>query len=474
MKKLTAFLLATVMVLSLCACSGGAGNTETEPKLEGLCVGFAKENITPDFEVGLSGYSNGMTRRFNGKVHSYIYLTCIAITEGEDTVLLFSQDLLYSDEGPVDDARQKITAATGIPADRIMFSATHTHSGPATTYGDAGSTSMWELYVNAAVKAAQKALADRAPTTIYGNDVEVTGMNYVRHYKMKDGTLRSQNDIRFDMKQVDDYATEIDDEMVLVKFDRADESKKDVLLMNWQAHPCFTSDMGNGVEVSADFIAPTRDTIENSTGMEFIYFTGAVGNHATESHVVKDKNYLTVNEYGQKLAKAAIDALPTLQKIEGEGIKTTQVDFEYATNRDELDRLTEAKEAMKYYNEKGSALGNAKLIEMGFVGYYHPNAIVARAERPEKGSMELNALYVAGMAFITAPYEMFSNASIQIKNESPFAITVVCGNANESHSYVPSDAAYDYDAYEAEISYFARGCAEAAADEFVRMLKTLQ
>lgn len=71
MKKLTAFLLATVIALSLCACAGGAENKK-EPKLEGLCVGFAKENITPDFEVGLSGYSNGLTRRFNGKVNSYI------------------------------------------------------------------------------------------------------------------------------------------------------------------------------------------------------------------------------------------------------------------------------------------------------------------------------------------------------------------------------------------------------------------
>lgn len=276
------------------------------------------------------------------------------------------------------------------------------------------------------------------------------------------------------MTQVEDYATEIDDEMVLVKFDRVDESKKDILLMNWQAHPCYTSDMGNGVEISADFIGTARTAIENNTGMEFIYFTGAVGNHATESHIVKDKNYLTVTEYGQKLAQIATDALPSLQKIEGEGIKTTQVEFEYATNRDEVERLDEAKEVLKFYNEKGATQGNNKLKEMGFVGYYHANAILARAERPEKDSMELNAVYVAGMAFITAPYEMFSNASIQIKNESPFDITVVCGNANESHSYVPSDAAYDYDAYEAEISYFARGCAEDAADKFVQMLKTLQ
>ena len=474
MKKLTAFLLATIMVLGLCACAAGAGNASTEPKLEGLCVGFAKENITPDFEVGLSGYSNGMTRRFNGQVHSYIYLTCIAITEGEDTVLLFSQDLLYSDEGPVDDARKKIKEATGIPEDRIMFSATHTHSGPATTYGDKGSNSMWELYVNAAVKAAQNALADRASTTIYGEDVEVQGLNFVRHYKMDDGTTRSQNDNRFNMKQVEDYAMEIDNEMVLVKFDRADESKKDILLMNWQAHPCYTSNMGNGVEISADFIAPTRDTVENNTGMEFIYFTGAVGNHSTDSMIVKDKHYLEVNEYGQKLAQVAIDALPSLQKIEGDGIKTLQVDFEYATNRDELGRLTEAKEVLKYYSEKGAAFGEEKLKELGYVGYYHANAILARADRPEKDTMELNALYVAGMAFITAPYEMFSNASIEIKNNSPFDITVVCGNANETHSYVPCDASYDYDAYEAEISYFARGCSEDAAKKFVEMLKTFQ
>ena len=69
---------------------------------------------------------------------------------------------------------------------------------------------------------------------------------------------------------------------------------------------------------------------------------------------------------------------------------------------------------------------------------------------------------------------MFSNAGIYIKDNSPFDITVVCSTANGRYSYVPSRESYDYYAYEALTSYFAKGCSEDAADKFVEMLKALQ
>ena len=56
-----------------------------------LQAGYAKINITPDFSVGIGGYSNAETRRSN-YVEAPIFATCIALTDGAETVLLYTID----------------------------------------------------------------------------------------------------------------------------------------------------------------------------------------------------------------------------------------------------------------------------------------------------------------------------------------------------------------------------------------------
>ena len=53
---------------------------------QGLLAGFAKVDITPDYQVGLGGYSNAESRRNIG-IAEKIYATCIALTDGDETIL---------------------------------------------------------------------------------------------------------------------------------------------------------------------------------------------------------------------------------------------------------------------------------------------------------------------------------------------------------------------------------------------------
>ena len=62
----------------------------TQPQTpSSLQAGFAKVNITPDFSVGIGGYSNAETRR-SERVEAPIYATCIALADGGETVLLYT------------------------------------------------------------------------------------------------------------------------------------------------------------------------------------------------------------------------------------------------------------------------------------------------------------------------------------------------------------------------------------------------
>ena len=81
---------------------------------------------------------------------------------------------------------------------------------------------------------------------------------------------------------------------------------------------------------------------------------------------------------------------------------------------------------------------------------------------------EINA--ACGFSACYAPFELFAELGMQIKDGSPFEATFVCCYSNNIFSYMPTQLAFDHGGYEVDITNFAPGTAERAADEFVNML----
>jgi hypothetical protein len=465
MKKILAIVLVLTIVLGLCACGGSE-----EKKMEGLHIGYARQSIMPNEPVGMSGYGGDASRLSEGYL-DIVYSTCIAFTDGDDTVLLYTEDLLGKGQRITETARDKITEATGIPRDRILFANTHSHNGPSMNGSSAVAEKYKPVYLEAVVKAAQEALADRAPATLYGAKVKLEGMNFVRHYLQQDGTISSANNKNLDLQTVVDHYREADNEMVLIKVDRGEE-KKGILLMNWAAHPCYGGESNR--MLTADYIGAARDSFEMETGMHFAFFQAAGGDVVMDSAITEKKNRLDHIEYGAALAKAAVEALPTMEKIEGQGVKTAQNNMEYACNHYGQDRLADAKRVNDLLTANPGADQTALAQQNGFYSISQVNGIINCATNPETGVMELNAVNVGGAAFVTVSWEMFTDTGKAIKAQSPYAYTMVLSCANGKDSYVPTADAYDYDCYERFVAYFDKGAAEAATDALITMLKSFQ
>ncbi len=466
MKKLISIILTLVIILGLCACGGEGGEQGGSNTASGLQVGYGRAKIMPTESVPLGGYGNGSTSRMSEGYLNYLYATCIAFKDGDETILLFNQDTIASREDATKIVRDKITEATGVPGDHIMITATHTHSGPDQDSSHASIERYNEgPYATGFLEAAQTALADLAPATLYSTSVEVEGLNFVRHYLMNDGTYYGSN-FGSSASGIKDYAMEKDDEMILVKAEREGD-KKDILLMNWQGHPCFDSNGGKDRNLSNDYIGAIRDSFESQTDMHFAYVLGATGNMVTDSQIKADEHGLNRDDYGAAAAKHAIDALPDMQPVEGAGIKISRVMFEATVNHDDDDKLEQAKEVKDAYSE-------SLAYQYGFNSVHEARAIVRRYALPATMDIELNAFYIGELAFITAPYEMFSTSAMDIKARSPFDTTVICTCANEHYSYIPTQAAIDYDSYESNNSNFVRGTSETLVDQFVTMLEDLK
>lgn len=449
MKKLFCMILACVMLLSLCACgqSGEGKENAGETTLE---VGFGRESISPDYSVPLQG--NDYRSRWYEEVLDYCYANCIAFRSGDETVLLFALDILHMTGVNYDTIKQSVQQKTGVPVSNIFMNATHTHSGPAISYTWDGSSRYASEFTFALVGAADKAVKDLAPATIAAGYTQTEGLAFVRHYIANDGTYVGSNFGSYD-SGVKEHVREADGQLGVVQFKREGDKKRDIILVNFGAHATFNGTQADK-KLSADYPGAVRDYVENQTGAYCAFFTGAAGDQGGQSRIEglsKVPDRTQYRQYAQYLGQYAIDALPNLKPVEGTAVRLINRDMTYATNKENLDKTPE---------------------EMN--GPFEADWIGRRRMLPDTRTMTLRVLAVGDLGFISAPYEMFGEQGKYIKDNSPFETTVVMTCGEGDNSYVANTAGFEYNCYESQVCYYARGTAEQAAKDFVSMLEELK
>ena len=434
--------------------------------MDHLYAGYARADITPDFSVGLDGYHNEDTRRSTG-MRDPIYLTCIAVKQDEETILIFDADLLSVNDWLAEKIQQRVCFATGIPADRIFCGATHSHSGPASYYEDEASEKFRCLLMDAAEESAKKALADLAPAQLLATTRMVKGMTFVRHYLMEDGSYAGSNFGDNSLAYIA-HAAEADPRMLLVQFAR--EEKPSIVLMNWQAHNDNVVQVGPRL-ISSSYTGQVRAKFEEETGMHFAFVMGAAGNLNPNSCIPEERHGLDFVAYGQKMAQHAIEAMKELKPVTGNGIVVRREIFEAPVNHSWDHKLAEANEVFKVWHGAGFKDGTALAKQYGFSSVYHSRYVRVRAGMGQTMPVVLNAFRIGDLAFVTTPNDTFSTVGLHVRFYSPFENTVfITGNCR----YMANMAAYDYRSYEADTSLYAKGAAEKIADKLVDMLENIR
>ena len=492
MKKLLCLLLAATLGLGTCAC----GKTEEGGKTDEaagqsdafafgkLYAGYGRADISPDNPTPLGGYGQAQNRMHNAVIDP-LYATCIAFTDGDETFLLFTVDAVRSKGEWTDAVRQQVDAQYGIPAENVQIVSTHTHGAPETTSTMAVITGEYtKIYTEGLLEAAKQAMADRSEVKMYQGAVQTENLTFVRHVLMNDGTVAGPNFGNWS-SGVKEYMVEGDREMLLVKLDRVDESKKDILMMNFQSHPVFTGG-SDKTEVSADYVGACRRVLEEQTGMHFAFFLGACGNQTPTSYFPKDNNTMpyadklsgsdrTYITYGEALAQYALDLLPTLTELPGAGIKTTSRTVTVNTNKNQdASRIADAQAVVNEWETKNRDEGNKLARQLGFDSVYEASGLLGQSNLPNTNDIKLFATRIGGLNFVNAPYEMFSTNSLYIKDNAPGAFTMVFTQSNQAWGYITDEKAHEYKCYENFGGNFAPGSGELLAENMVEMLGEVQ
>ena len=477
MKKLICMLLALMLVLSLCACggeekTGATGEGDKAAQTAGqLRVGYGKADVTPQSPVPMGGYGRSSARISQGFL-SYLYVTCIAVTDADDnTLLLFGMDLCSPGEAYINYAAD-VASATGVPVDNIVMSASHTHSAPDYGAGDvAGVGEALQVLKKGLLKAAETAMEDRAPADISIAQVETQGMNFVRHYLMNDGTYSGANfgSAASGYKQ---HVKEADPILQLVKFTR--EGGEDIILTNFQTHPHQTGG-SDKFELSADVVGEYRMNMEKDLDVNVIYFSGAGGNINSSSRIAEKNATKDFRAWGKKMAEYAQSAQYT--PVSGGKVQAAKFNFEGKINH-EWDAQASVCRELRTKWDQGLLTSQQLIEEAAALGIklnspYHAGAIASRAALPKTQSFEIWAYSFGDIGFVAAPYEMFDTSGQFIKENSPFAMTVIATLSNRANGYFPSDKTYAYGGYEVDTTKYAQGTAEELADQFISMLSSM-
>ncbi len=462
MKRAICIFLLLTLCMGLFACAA-----EPEP-VPPISVGFARGDITPTESVPLAGYGN-TAKRMSTEVLDPLSMTCIAMSDGTKTVLLYTHDLLISTNNWVPQLRSDLYYKYDIPLDNIMFCATNNHSAPdARTVGDAYK----QLFVDTAMDLAEKAIADLTPATLYGAYAETEGMNFTRHYILEDGSVAGEFYGDFSASPIKEHAAQPDNQMVLLKADRTGD-KQDILVVNYQAHPNFTSGEKK-TQISADFVGVLRNKVEADTQMLCAYFTGATAEVDPVSRIESENHGLDYKGYGEKLAQFAIDATAQMTKLEGNEVQTHRLAYNCEVNHYDEELADQADQVIELWQQTDLETSGELARELGFSSALHAEVVKARPSRPAKKPIELNAIGVGGFGFVTAPYKMYSTNGRYVKDESPTEFTMVFSEANEAWPNIAAKEAYEYGSYESDCSYYAEGMGERLAEIFVSMLELVQ
>jgi hypothetical protein len=459
----TVFRLTVVIgsVLMLLACLAPAPAGE-------LRLGTAAVKITPPLDTPMAGYYH---RRGSQGVLDDLYAKAAVLDDGKTKAALVVCDLIGLSRGPVLEARRLIAAKTGIPAENVMISATHSHTGPV-VIGDTaiddlvtGGSQLSKDYVEQLPKWIAQAVdeAHRRRTAArlsYGSENEWK-LSFIRRYWMKDGTAAC-NPGKLNPNIIRPIG-EIDPQVNVVYAQTA-QKKPLLTYVNFANH----LDTTGGVLISADFPCTLAKRLADWRGPEMltIFANGTCGNinHVDVTWAEPQGGPGEAKRIGTVLAADVIKACMRLTPVVDCALRVRRQVVQLPLAPFTEDELRQAREIVGRPGVKASGLELVKA--------YRIVDVAARHGKPYEVDVQVVALG-RDIAWVALPGEVFVELGMSIKAASPFRQTNVIELANGVSHYIPNRSAFPEGQYEVVTTRFAQGAGELLVTTAIRMLTEL-
>lgn len=436
-----------------------------------VLAGAATVDITPPVGLPMGGYG-GRSDPSRGIIDP-LHARVAVLSDGAGEIAIIVCDLLGVGSELVAETRRLVEARAGLPAERVLVAATHTHAGPAgLRLRDAPEF----VAVTAAKLAGAVTMARRSavPVRLEAGSVELSSISLNRR----------------------DPLGPIEDTLRVLVADPGRDRPPVFTLVSYACHSTVREH--DNLEYSADWPGAMARSLERNLGGTAIYLQGAAGdiNPVWSAH-----DHAEVERVGGIVGAAATRLALEMRPLAGGGqwsanlswsedvevpasgmllsgigldAAVTRLDVErrvrppVADTDAQLDQLRTAMASAGVSREERRRL-QARVNELGVVRQWGLAQLRAGTQ-----AVEVQALRVSDQcAFVSLPGEFFVATGRDVAERSRLGFPLIAGYANGSVGYVPPAAEYAQAGYEVGMTQFGPGAAEAIADAAVAAVRSL-
>jgi len=377
-----------------------------------FAVGCATEVITPPVGCPMAGYFH---ERIALRVRDDLCARAMVIGDGQTWLVVVGLDLIGIDADFAFEAKRAIGEHLGIPASHVVFSATHTHTGPEFRR-DSSVPSMPREWLSElpgrVVRAVERAAERAVPATLRAGQTTVEGYSFNRLSRQRDGTETFGSDAN-----TVGPAGPIDTEMTTLSA-VAEDGRLLGMLCNFALHVDVIGG-GGAQELSADWPGEMARNISAVYGDDTVcvLLQGTCGdiNHCPRgSTQLPTGGPAKAVQLGRALAGAAMVAS---ERAEPTGCGRLAA----------LDRTLE----IPYFTRDDAfraELGRIEAIPPADRAYFEQALLDVAATWSHDGEVAqvpLQCLRIGDLALVALPGEVFVRLGLEIKHWSPAAHTMV-------------------------------------------------
>ncbi len=313
-----------------------------------LMAGVSLVDISPGPGIELDGYPHHP--RHNKGVHDPLYAGCIWLDDGGVKLAFVSLDLLMLSKKEVHAARDEIARQTPIPAQKVMITRSHTHSGPWTS----GRLDMEGLEQDLAPDPGYLSLLRRKIASVVK---EAWDGRFEAAVGVQKGICGREKGVGGNRRDPDGIA----DPEVWVIGVRDAAGRTRGCLVRYALHPTFLH--SNNMHVSADYPGCIRNHLASrAPGMTLLFAQGCSGDQSPR-YFRSAKTYSEAIRAGSAIGEEAARVLKTMEFHSDARLLVKSVETDLETRV--LPSLADSMKAV----ETARALGEGEVREHGRTGH---------------------------------------------------------------------------------------------------------
>lgn len=408
--------------------------------MSGLHAGAASRIITPPVGVDLCGFAARAGPSVG--VHDDLQAKALYLSANGRSLLLLTADLIGLSHEQAMKIRERIADATGVPAEAVMITCSHTHSGPATpaltVLGEVDQNYIAGLEEKL-VSAASEACTTARPATLGWRREEVC-IHVNRRQVTEHGVVIGHRPGGLTLPWVDVLA--VDDA----------EGRP---LARWFCHACHAVVLGgDNLLITADWPGYAQRTVEAAEpGCVALFAQGCCG----DLNPSPRGSFAIAERHGKAVAGAVIKAAALADRTAEPPVafsaELLRLPLQDPPPLEEAERLAAQIEA-DYRAREADMLYAERKWYGGWVRWARELVELARQGATGGAIPYLVQVFRIGDgAIVGLPGEVFAQYAANLNADSPAAVTAVAAYTNGYCSYVPTEAAFAEGGYEVEIAF---------------------